>query len=236
MAITQLTRRVAITGAVVAAVAGGSSAAALATSGSSGKVFEGCLNSSLGAFYNVKVNPASAPRCLSHDSAITFNQTGPAGPAGAPGAKGPAGPAGPKGDIGPAGPKGDMGPAGVGPAGPKGDAGPQGPPGPQGDPGNSGPPGPRGAGLDGLVWRTAIYTISAHTQVRSPQTCAPGQTGISGGLEVASGDDSGLYITASQPTLELDGWYIRANNTGSGDVRVRQWALCANVQVTMISG
>ena len=72
--------------------------------------------------------------------------------------------------------------------------------------------------------------------MRSPQRCAAGQTGISGGLEVAGGDDSGLYITASQPTLELDGWYIRATNTGSGDVRVRQWALCANVQVTMING
>ena len=163
MAITQLTRRVAITGAVVAAVAGGGSAAALATSGSSGNVFQGCLNSSLGAFYNVKVNPSSTPRCLSHDSAITWNQTGPAGAPGAPGAKGDTGPAGPRGDAGAAGPKGDTGYPPAWQAGPKGDAGPQGSPGPQGDPGNSGPPGPRGAGLDGLVGarRSTRSTLTA---------------------------------------------------------------------------
>jgi hypothetical protein len=234
MAITQLTRRVAITGAVVAAVAGGGSAAALATSSSSGNVFQGCLNSSLGAFYNVKVNPTSAPRCLAHDTTYSWNQTGPAG------APGVAGPAGPKGDTGPAGPKGDTGPAG--PAGPKGDTGPQGPAGPKGEPGaqgeqgNSGPPGPQGAGLDGLVWRHApAVTIPAWSQYPSTLPCPPGEPGglqpapISGGMEIASGDSVNTYITASHPTLELDGWYLRANNRSDHDVTVRFWVLCAKV-------
>jgi hypothetical protein len=213
MAITQLTRRVVITGAVVAAVAGGGSAAALATSSSSGNVFQGCLNSSLGAFYNVKVNPTSAPHCLAHDTTYSWNQTGPAGTPGAAGAKGDTGPAGP--------------------AGPKGDTGPQ------GEQGNSGPPGPQGAGLDGLVWRHALtVTIPAWTQYPSTLQCPPGEPGgvqpapISGGMEIVSGDSVNTYITASHPTLELDGWYLRANNTTGHDITARWWVLCANVHVT----
>src|SRR5207244_3731635 len=84
-----LTRRVTIIGATVAAVAAGGSAAALATTaGSSGDVYQGCLNHSLGAIYNIKVNPTSPPGCLPHDALMKWNQTGPAG---APGAAGPKG-------------------------------------------------------------------------------------------------------------------------------------------------
>ncbi|HXD54091.1 MAG TPA: hypothetical protein VN618_05005 [Solirubrobacteraceae bacterium] len=248
MAITTRTRRFLATGAVVAAVAGGGSAAALATSSSSGNLFQGCLNHSLGAFYNVKVNPTSAPRCLGHDNPITFNQTGPAGAPGAKGNTGPAGPAGPKGDAGPAGPKGDTGPAGpAGPAGTaaekgaKGDTGPQGPPGPQGDPGNQGPQGPQGAGLNGLTWRVTAGTIHAGAEMYGTLPCPPANPGetpttaISGGLEVTSGDSTQLYITATHPTLELDGWYVRANNKSSHDIQIRQWALCASVHVSQMN-
>jgi len=248
MAITHLTRRAVATGAVVAAVAGGGSAAALATSSSSGNAFQGCLNSSIGAFYNVKVNPTSAPRCLSHDNAISWNQIGPAG---APGAKGDAGPTGAKGDTGPAGPagpKGDTGPAGPagdtpGPAGPKVDTGPSGlagPKGPAGPQGDSGPPGPQGAGLDGLVWRTSRATIHAGTENYSTLSCPPGPPGgtqpkaISGGVEVIYGDSTGMYITASHPTFGLDGWYIRTNNTTGHDITARWWVLCANVHVSQL--
>jgi hypothetical protein len=251
MAITHLTRRIVATGAVVAAVAGGGSAAALATSSSSGNSFQGCLNSSIGAFYNVKVNPTSTPHCLRHDNPIKWNQTGPAGAPGAKGDTGPAGPAGPAGDKGPKGDTGPAGPAGPagdtpGPAGPKGDtgpagpmglAGPQGAPGPQGD---SGPPGPQGAGLDGLVWRTARGTVHAGAESYSTLSCPPGAPGgsqpksLSGGLEIIYGDSTGLYITASHPTLELDGWYIRTNNTTGHDITARWWVLCANVHVSQL--
>jgi hypothetical protein len=227
MAISTRTRRVIATGAVVAAVAGGGSAAALATGSSSGNVFQGCLNSSLGAFYNVKVNSNSAPHCLAHDNTYSWNQNGPAGAPGAPGPKGDTGPAGPAGG----GPKGD-----TGPAGPQGLPGPQGQQGPQGEQGNSGPPGPQGAGLDGLVWRHApAVTIAAWTQYPSTLQCPPGEPGgvqpapISGGMEIASGDSVNTYITASHPTLELDGWYVRANNRSDHAVTARFWVLCAKV-------
>jgi hypothetical protein len=237
MTITHLTRRVLVTGAVVAAVVGGGSAAALATSSSSGGTVQGCLNHSLGALYNVKVDPTSAPRCLSHDEAISWNQTGPTGdigPAGAKGDAGPAGPAGPKGETGSAGPKGDPGPAGPasdipGPAGPKGDTGPAGP---QGD---TGPAGPAGAGLDGLTWHTGITTVPAHTGAFMISLCPAGSTAISGGVEVVSGENGAFFIAASHPRLELDGWYNRVINNGSSSVTVRHWGLCAKVQVGTVA-
>src|SRR3954471_9220192 len=108
-----LSRRVAVTGAAVAAVAAGGSAAALAaTGGSSGDVYQGCLNHTLGALYNIKVNPASPPSCLSRDTLIKWNQSGPAGAAGAAGTAGAPGLPGAKGDAGPQGAKGEPGPKG----------------------------------------------------------------------------------------------------------------------------
>src|SRR2546421_11159375 len=74
-----LTRRAAIVGAAVAAVAAGGAAAALATSSTSGDVYQGCLNHNLGALYNVKGNPSAPPRCLSPDTLVKRNPTGPAG-------------------------------------------------------------------------------------------------------------------------------------------------------------
>jgi len=98
---------------------------------------------------------------------LTFNASGPTGPAGAagptgangsnglPGAVGPTGAVGPVGPLGPAGPLGPVG--AVGPAGPVGPAGGVGPPGAAGPAGaagsngSAGPVGPAGAnGLNGL--------------------------------------------------------------------------------------
>jgi hypothetical protein len=85
------------------------------------------------------------------ETAISWNQTGPAGPQGPkgdPGAKGDPGPQGPAGPQGPPGDKGEQGAVGPqGPAGPKGDQGVAGPPGPQGakgDKGDTGVEGPQG--------------------------------------------------------------------------------------------
>src|SRR4051812_40868151 len=100
MKIPHITRRVAVTGAAFAAIAVGGSAAALATSGSSGDVYQGCLQHNIGGLYNVKVNPTRPPSCLRGDSLIKWNQNGPAGAPGTPGAPGS------KGDTGPQGPKG----------------------------------------------------------------------------------------------------------------------------------
>ncbi len=126
----QITRRVAIAGATMAAVAAGGSAAALATDMGSNNVYKGCLHHNLGVLYHVELNPTTPPRCDPGDTLVSWNQTGPAG------ATGPIGPQGPKGGTGPAGATGPAGPQGL-----KGDAGPQGP---KGDTGSTGPAGANG--------------------------------------------------------------------------------------------
>jgi hypothetical protein len=196
-------RRLAATGAVVAAVAGGGTAAALATGAGSSNVYEGCLNHRLGALYDVHLNRTSQPRCLRGDSAVTWNQTGPAGAAGPAGPKGDTGPAGPagggpqglKGDTGPAGPAGAAGPQGLkgdtGPAGPagvaglKGDPGPAGPAGPAGSAGpkgDTGPVGPAGsAGATSVVTRSAVVSIGPGSSGTQTAACHPGEHAIAGG-------------------------------------------------------
>jgi hypothetical protein len=87
------------------------------------------------------IDPAAGEKCTNQENAISWNQTGAAGPPGSQGPAGPIGTQGPAGVQGPAGPKGDTGPAGprgdVGPTGLPGTIGPQGPAGPQGPPGQS---------------------------------------------------------------------------------------------------
>ncbi|HEY2769127.1 MAG TPA: hypothetical protein VGI87_01055 [Solirubrobacteraceae bacterium] len=177
-------KRGAIALAAVGVVAGGGAAVSAATSTPpSSTVYEGCLNRSLGALYNVQVNPSSAPRCLRGDTLISWNQTGPAGAAG------------PKGDTGPAGPKGDTGPAGA--AGPKGDtgpAGPQGQAGPQGPQGSTGPAGANGNTVlngsgppaDGLGSVGDFYIDTSANAIYGPKTA--GGWGTSASLVGPKGD------------------------------------------------
>lgn len=125
------TRRALTGGAVAALLAGGGATLAFASTPTTPTTFQGCLSRTVGAVYNVHLNPATAPRCLSHDTQISWNQTGPQGVPGTAGATGPAGaagvagPQGLKGDTGAQGPKGDTGATGL--QGPKGDAGAAGP-------------------------------------------------------------------------------------------------------------
>lgn len=90
--------------------------------------FHGCVNSRTGVLRVVDPSKTGfAGQCITHhhaETAITWNQTGPQGPAGLQG---------PKGDTGSQGPVGPQG--SPGPAGPQGSPGPQGPQGPKGDPG-----------------------------------------------------------------------------------------------------
>ena len=221
-------RRLAIAGVTVAAVVGGGTATALATSQGSSAAYQGCLNHNLGALYNVKVNPSSPPRCLHKDTVITWNQTGPSGAAGAQGAKGDTGPAGPAGQTGPAGPqgpKGDTGPAGS--QGPKGDTGAAGPQGPKGDTGAAGPQGPQGpqgqqgpagAGIGGFYWHTTTDTLNAATAgtrlvwVKMP--CGGGDQAYGGGawIENPNGQQA---VTEDSPSGDLSSWYVEATNADS---------------------
>jgi hypothetical protein len=244
-----LTRRVALTGAAVAAIGSGGAAAALATDDSSGNVYQGCLQRNLGALYNVKVNPTTPPRCLSGDSLIKWNQSGPAGAAGAPGVKGDPGPQGdpgPKGDTGPQGPKGDPGSDGTpgargatGADGPKGDPGSDGAPGakgdtgPQGPAGATGPDGPKGdqgAGMDSAQWYYGSIDIAANTEQQFTRTCSDNRGVVSGGTYFVGGGDSAKVITAgSSPITGSSTWFFRIKNTNSVTSTITFTWLCAPV-------
>jgi Collagen triple helix repeat (20 copies) len=103
------------------ALAGG---IAYATIPDSGGVIHTCFKPSdatkIGGAALSVVDSEGGAICKAGDTALTFNQQGPAGPQGP---EGPRGPAGPQGTEGPAGPQGPAGPPG-----------PQGPPGPSGLP------------------------------------------------------------------------------------------------------
>ena len=87
---------------------------------------------------------------------------GPAGPAGPTGAQGPPGPAGARGETGARGPAGDTGPAGApGPAGPKGDQGDRGASGPQGPAGQAGPAGPSGLSVGYVTTQASPLELEA---------------------------------------------------------------------------
>ena len=111
-------------GTVVAACAlvgsGVAVAGAVGTTPSSTVVYSACVQKNVGVPYNITIN--GTPKCLPHDTVITWNAQGPQG---AQGAQGPAGAPGSQG------PKGDTGSPGVpgtpGSQGPKGDTGPAGP-------------------------------------------------------------------------------------------------------------
>jgi Collagen triple helix repeat (20 copies) len=150
--------------ALIFAVAG---VAYAAIPGSNG-VINGCYEKRTGILR--VIDTEAGKRCLSFETAISWNQGGPEGPVGDKGPTGDKGPqgdpgvagdkglAGDKGPIGDPGPIGDKGPQGdpgvVGDKGPIGDKGPVGDQGPigdkglQGDPGDKGPVGDKGAAGD----------------------------------------------------------------------------------------
>jgi hypothetical protein len=101
------------------------------------------------------IDKAKGEKCTAKlETALSWNQTGPAGPKGDPGPAGPKGDPGPKGADGAPGAKGDTGAQGergpAGPAGAPGEKGEKGDPGPAGAPGEQGAQGEKGdAGADG---------------------------------------------------------------------------------------
>src|SRR6266851_5996580 len=105
----------------------------LASIPDSSGVSNACFKSSSGL---LRVIDTATDSCGPSETAISWSQTGPQGPAGPPGANGLPGP---QGAVGPAGPAGIQGP--------KGDQGATGAQGPQGA---AGPPGPALASLDNL--------------------------------------------------------------------------------------
>jgi hypothetical protein len=117
----------------------------------------GVINGCVGGNGNLRVIDAAQEACKSSEAALSWNQQGPKGEAGAVGPQGQVGPAGPQGERGPIGVTGPVGPAGErgadgpqGPVGPAGPAGPRGLTGATGAPGTQGPPGPPLASVESL--------------------------------------------------------------------------------------
>jgi hypothetical protein len=102
-------RRIVITGAAALALVAGGTAAGAAIAGSpvsSSGMIDGCYTNAELNGSHVFVLQDQGTSCPKGTTAISWNQTGPAGATGATGATGAAGPAGPAGPQGPAGPAG----------------------------------------------------------------------------------------------------------------------------------
>jgi hypothetical protein len=118
-------RRWAVLSAATAAIMIAGTGVALATVPDGTGVFHGCYAKHGGELRII--DPSAGQQCKKDETAVSWNQTGPAGPQGAAGPQGPEGNTGPAGPAGPQGPKGDTGtPGPTGPAGPAGTAGPVG--------------------------------------------------------------------------------------------------------------
>jgi hypothetical protein len=115
--------------------------------------------------------------CTAKETARSWNQVGPQGPAG------PQGERGLQGEIGAQGPQGERGPQGEtgaqGPQGEKGDTGAQGPAGPQGErgaqgeTGAQGPPGPQGEqGPQGPAGSSTAYATGPNERIITGNTVA----------------------------------------------------------------
>jgi Collagen triple helix repeat (20 copies) len=148
--------------ALVLAAGGGAAYAASASIPDSAGVIHGCYKpTGNGSVSQLGVIDTALPggTCPKGQTALSWNQAGPQGPAGA---TGPAGPPGPQGATGAA-----------GATGPQGPAGPAGATGPQGPAGQQGAPGPSTAGPGGLAVTVAPYysgpiNVLGGTQVEIP--------------------------------------------------------------------
>jgi len=163
---------------------------------------------------NGDVRVISKPsECAKNDTALTWNQHGPAGAKGERGPAGPAGPAGAKGEtgargaVGPAGPTGPAGEDGaVGPAGPAGDDGAAGPAGPKGDDGARGPAGPKGDdGAAGPKGETGAAGSKGDTGAQGPKGDKGDPGTIVRNYLVARGDTVRVPILGGDGVVVLSG-------------------------------
>jgi hypothetical protein len=170
----------ALTAIVLTAVAVGLVGAAMAAVPDSNGVIHACYSKQNGRLRINEANNPKLPDCLTNDeNALSWNQTGPAGPKGDTGATGAQGP------------KGDTGATGAtGPAGAKGDTGATGPAGAQGPKGDTGATGP--AGATGATGPAGAQGLKGDTGAAGPAgaTGAKGDTGATGpaGAPGAKGD------------------------------------------------
>lgn len=190
-----------LVGAAAALVAGAGGVAFGAIPGSGGAI-NGCYMKQTGILR--VIDAEAGKKCLSFETAISWNHVGPKGETGAQGPQGPQGERGlqgEKGDTGATGATGPQGPEGAkgdtgatgpqgpqGPQGPKGDngatgaTGPQGPQGPRGEAGPQGPQGPPGPGTPNSffrhTWVSEIVDIRAASDYATFIVNCPDEPGV----------------------------------------------------------
>jgi Collagen triple helix repeat (20 copies). len=197
-----------VIGMVTAAVLG---IAVMASIPDSSGVIHACYDVNKG---NVRVVESSA-NCKTTEAAISWNQTGPQGPAGSPG---------------PAGPQGATGPQGI--------EGPQGPAGPEGPQGPAGPPGP-GSGFNTVqIVEDCVGTCNeyyANELLTASAVCPENTTMVGGGFRVFRGRYNDGY-TVSPIEVRQNGPDGPANNIWTVTIRterysfqdLKAYAICAS--------
>ena len=244
---TIIGRKIIIAGAVTLVLAAGSGIATAAVISSpspvdSSGVIHGCWrNAALkGSHFFVLQNAGTS--CPKGTTAISWNERGPAGPAGA---KGPAGPAGAAGSAGAAGATGPAGPTGA-----TGAAGPTGPAGATGPAGQTGPAGTSGAttaGPGGLNTTIVLFTscLTMINNVLAPgcgsQAIAACPTAepylLSGGEEGEATTQNAWNVTTNEiagsgaggtpeQSGDVYGWEAEVPDQAIGTTSV--WAFCAS--------
>jgi hypothetical protein len=109
--------------------------------------------------------------------------------------------------------------------------GDQGLPGPQGPEGSQGPAGVSGWQLISVeVPGVSADELVLFSPLVNPLACPSGKKVLGGGVTPSFSNASGPRLLYSGPTADGTGWGARIENTsGSGDMVVTGWAICAAV-------
>lgn len=180
-------RTPAVVGGLLVLLLGGGVVAASASIPDAAGVIHGCRTNIGGVLF--VIDTAKTPRCPNGSTALTWNQTGTAGPAG------------------PAGAAGQVGPAGA--AGAPGAAGAAGAPGPAGAPGVSGYE---------VVQVTQSATDPVPTSLRAEADCPPGKVALGGCGAAPAADGAAVWVlSVSIPKgSPAFGWVVEAQRIGQG--------------------
>ena len=176
-------------------------------------IINGCMTTSTfsGQHVLTLIDTSAGGKCITGQTAIHWNQTGPQGPQGPIGLTGAAGPQGPiglTGATGPQGAKGDIGLTGLqgpmGLTGAKGDTGATGPQGAKGDTGLTGPMGAQGLkgdtgapGATGLTGATGAQGVAGTGATVAAEP--PGANCASGGANITDGGGTVAYACTGAP-------------------------------------
>jgi hypothetical protein len=168
-------------------------------------VYKGCVSKLAGVLYNVQVNPKGNPVCLRGDTAITWNETGPAG---SQGVQGPAGPVGPAATS-------TCSPSDTGAGAGKSQC-----------PGTA----TTATAAATTTWYSLTATIEGRTTSVYRVNCAAGESVTAGGF--IDTENSGDVVTdSSGPLADLAGWSFHVANTGTTSHSLSFSALCTTAAI-----